>query len=180
MSHFFSRIAVILCVLALADCDYYAEDDHFFEESITSKRLKEIDVGEYKYLRDIYGGQWEQVCVLPPYYGVVIGLSDKKKEAFVDEKITQSGLVISEGNWHLVFFRNAHLDEYFDYVSFAISRGLNIQQINFSEKQTEDFKRVGFSPSYCADINQAAIFKFEHRWREEDVHTHITLGVIKQ
>ena len=174
MSRFFSRIAVILCVLALAGCDYF-----FVEESITSKRLKEIGVGEYKYLRDIHGGQWEKVCVVSPYSGGVI-LPDKEKEAFVDENITQSGLVISEVTWHLVFFRNAHFDEYFDYVSFRISRGLNIQQINFSEKQTEDFKRVGFSPSYCADINQAAIFKFEHRWREEDAHTHITLGVIDQ
>lgn len=179
MSHCFSRATVILCVLTLAGCDYSAEDDHFVEESIASKRLKEMGIGEYKYLRDIYGGEWEQVCVLPPYYGVVIGLSDEKKEAFIDEKIIQSGLVISEVTWHLVFFRKAHLDEYFDYVSFGI-RGLNIQQINFLEKQTEDFKRVGFSPSYCADINQATIFKFEHRWREEDAHTHITLGVIDQ
>ena len=179
MSRFFSRIVVILCVLALAGCGYYAEDAHFVEESIISKRLKEISVGEYEYLRDIYGGQWEQICVLPPYYGGVIGLSDEKKEAFIDEKIIQSGLVISEVTWHLVFFRNAPFDEYFDYVSFRI-RGLNIQQINFLEKQTEDFKRVGFSPSYCADINQATIFKFEHRWREEDAHTHITLGVIDQ
>ena len=180
MSHFFSRAAVILCVLALAGCDYYAEDVHLVEESITSKRLKEISVGEYKYLRDIYGGQWEQVCVLPPYYGIVIGLSDKKKEAFIDEKIVQSGLVISEVTWHLVFFRNAHLDEHFDYVSFGRSREPDIRHNNFSEKQTEDFKRVGFSPSYCADINQAAIFKSEYQWREEDVYTQVTLGVIKQ
>ena len=86
-------------MLALAGCDYYAEDTHFVEESITSKRLKEISVGKYKYLRDIHGGQWEKVCVLPPYYGVVIGLSDEKKEAFIDEKIIQSGLVISEVTW---------------------------------------------------------------------------------
>ena len=174
VSYFFSRIAVILCVLALAGCDYF-----FVEESITSKRLKEISVGEYKYLRDIHGGQWEKVCVLPPYYGGVIGLSDKKKEAFVDEKIVQFDLVISEGNWHLVFFRNAHLDEYFDYVSFRISRKLDIRHNNYLEKEMDDFKRVGFSPSYCADINQAAIFKFEQRWRE-DVYTNITLGVIDQ
>ena len=174
MSRFFSRATVILCVLALAGCDYF-----FVEESITSKRLKEIGVGEYKYLRDIHGGQWEQVCVLPPYYGGVIGLSDKKKEAFVDEKIVQFDLVISEGNWHLVFFRNAHLDEYFDYVSFRISRELDIRHNNYLEKEMDDFKRVGFSPSYCADINQAAIFKFEQRWRE-DVYTNITLGVIDQ
>lgn len=175
MSRFFSRAAVILCVLALAGCDYF-----FVEESITSKRLKEISVGEYKYLRDIHGGQWEQVCVLPPYYGGVIGLSDKKKEAFVDEKIVQFDLVISEGNWHLVFFRNAHLDEYFDYVSFGRSRELDIRHNNFLEKEMDDFKRVGFSSSYCAEINQAAIFKSEYRWREEDVRTKITLGVINQ
>ena len=178
MRHFFSRIAVILCVLALADCDYYAEDDHFVEESITRKRLKEIGVGEYKYLRDIYGGQWEQVCLLPSYYGVVIGLSDKKKEAFVDEKITQASLVISEVTWHLVFFRNAPFDEYFDYVSFGRSRELDIRHNNFLEEEMDNFKRVGFAPSYCADINQAAIFKSEYRWREGDARTHITLGVI--
>ena len=179
MSRFFSRIVVILCVLALAGCGYYAEDAHFVEESITSKRLKEISVGEYEYLRDIYGGQWEQICVLPPYYGGVIGLSDEKKEAFIDEKIIQSGLVISEVTWHLVFFRNAPFDEYFDYVSFGRSRELDIRHNNFLEKEMDDFKRVGFSPSYCADINQAAIFKSEYRWRE-DVYTSITLGVIKQ
>ena len=180
MSRFFSRVAVILCVLALVSCDYYAEDDHFFEESITSKRLKEIGVGEYKYLRDIHSGQWEQVCVLPPYYGVVIDLSDKKKEAFIDEKIIQSGLVISEVTWHLVFFRNAHFDEYFDYVSFKRIREPDIRHNNFLEEEMNNFKRVGFSPSYCADINQAAIFKFEYRWHEEDARTHITLGVIDQ
>ena len=174
MSRFFSRIAVILCVLALASCDYF-----FVEESITSKRLKEIGVGEYKYLRDIHGGQWEKVCVLPQYHAVVKGLSDKKKKEFIYKKMDQFDLVISEGDWHLVFFRNTHLDEYFDYVSFRTSRELDIQQINFSEKQTEDFKRVGFFPSYCADINQAAIFKSEFRWRE-DVYTNITLGVIDQ
>ena len=179
MSRFFSGKAVMLCVLTLIGCDYSAEDDFFIEESITSKRLKEMSVGEYKYLRDIHGGEWEQVCVIPPYYGVVIGLSDKKKEAFVDEKITQSGLVISEVTWHLVFFRNAHLDEYFDYVSFGI-RELNVKQINFSEEQMDDFRQFDFSPSYCADINQAAIFKFESRWREEDARIYITLGVIKQ
>ena len=44
----------------------------------------------------------------------------------------------------------------------------------------DDFKQVGFSPSYCAEINQAAIFKFEYRWREENVSIQVTLGVIKQ
>ena len=117
--------------------------------------------------------------MVPPYSSGVI-LPDKEKEAFVDEKITQFDLVISEVIWHLVFFRNAHFDEYFDYVSFRIIRGLNIQQINFLEKQMSDFKRISFFPSYCADINQAAIFKFEYRWREEDARTHITLGVINQ
>ena len=175
MSHFFSRAAVILCVLALAGCDYF-----FVEESITSKKLKEIGVGEYKYLRDVHGGQWEKACVLPPYHAVVKGLSDKKKKEFIYKKMDQFNLTISEVTWHLVFFRNAYLDEYFDYVSFGRSREPDIRHNNFSEKQTEDFKRIGFSPSYCADINQAAIFKSEYQWREEDVYTQVTLGVIKQ
>lgn len=179
MSRFFLRTTVILCVLTLAGCDYSTEDDHFAEESITRKRLKEMDVGEYKYLRDIYGGEWEQVCVVPPYSGGVI-LSDKKKQAFVNEKITQSGLVVSEVTWHLVFFRNAHLDEYFDYVSFKRIRKPDIRHNNFSEEQMDDFKRFGFFPSYCAEINQAAIFKSEDRWRDEDTYTQVTLGVINQ
>ena len=148
---------MILCILVLTGCDCF-----FVEESITSKRLKEMGIGEYKYLKDIYEEQWERVCVLPPYSGGVI-LSDKKKQAFVDEKIIQRSLVIDEGCWHFVFFRNAPFDEYFDYVSFGRSRELDIQEINFSEEQMDDFKRFGFSPSYCAEINQAAIFKFESR-----------------
>ena len=127
MSRFFSRKTVMLCVLVLAGCDYSTEDEHFVEESITSKRLKEMSVGEHKYLRDIYGGEWEQVCVLPPYYGVVIGLSDEKKEAFVNEKIIQSSLVIDEGCWHFVFFKDAPFDEYFDYVSFKRTRKPDIK-----------------------------------------------------
>ena len=169
----------MLYVLALTGCDYSAEDDHFVEESITSKRLKEMGIGEYKYLKDIYDGQWEKVCVLPPYSGGVI-LSDKKKEAFVDEKIIQSDLVIDEGCWHFVFFKDAPFDEYFDYVSFKRTRKPDIKHNNFPEEQMDYFKQFGFSPSNCAAIDQAAIFKAEYQWRDEDAYTQVTLGVINQ
>ena len=161
MSRFFSRIAVILCVLVLAGCDYSAEDAHFVEESITSKRLKEIGVGEYKYLRDIYGGQWERVCIWPPYTG------------FDSDISKQFNLTTGESHWHLVFSKNKE----FSPISFKRSRKLDVQQINFSQKQMDDFKQLNFFPAYCAEFNQATIFK---QWHEEDARTYITLGVIKQ
>ena len=59
----------------------------------------------------------------------VVGLSDKKKEAFIDKKIFWSvGLVVNEVLWHLLFFRNAHDDNYFDYVSFKRSDELVLIQ----------------------------------------------------
>ena len=180
MSKFFSRKILMLCVLALAGCDLMFIV-FFFEESAVSKKLKEIGFGEYKYLEEIYNGQWEKVCVLLPYYEGVIGLSDEKKKAFINEKITQSGLVVSEGLWHLLFFRNAHDDDYFDYISFRIRRELGIRQQhhNFSQKKIDDFNKAGFSPVYCAERNQAVMFKSKDKWREHTL-IYITLGVIDQ
>ena len=171
----------MLCVLALAGCDLMFIV-FFFEESAVSKKLKEIGVGEYKYLEEIYNGQWEKVCVLLPYYEGVIGLSDEKKKAFINEKITQSGLVVSEALWHLLFFRNAHDDEYFDYISFR-ELGIRQQHHNFSQKHIDDFKQSGFSPAYCAERNQAAMFKSKDEWRKDtyvEIYMEITLGVIDQ
>ena len=180
MSKFFSRKILMLCVLALAGCDLMFIV-FFFEESAVSKKLKEIGVGEYKYLEEIYNGQWEKVCVLLPYYEGVIGLSDKEKEAFIDKKIAQSGLVVSEALWHLLFFRNAHDDDYFDYISFIAGEELDAMQQhhNFSQKKIDDFNKAGFSPAYCAERNQAVMFKSKDKWKG---HTfiYITLGVIDQ
>ncbi len=181
---FFKKILMLLCVLALAGCDVFDVflDTFFFEESVTSKRLKEeIGIGEYKYLEEIYNERWEKACILLPYYEGVIGLSDEKKEAFIHEKIDQSGLMIHEGNWHLLFFRNAHDDDYFDYISFRRSQELGIiqQQHNFSQKQIDDFKQAGFSPAYCAERNQAVMFKTKDKWHEY-TYIEITLGVIDQ
>ena len=164
MSRFFSRKAVMLCVLALTGCDYSAEDDHFVEESITSKRLKEMGIGEYKYLKEIYEGQWERVCIRAPY------------TSFGSDISKQFNLNTGESHWHFVFSK----DNEFYPISFERSRKLDVKQINFVQKQMDDFKKLSFSPVYCASFNQAAIFKYEERWREEDVRTYITLGVIKQ
>ena len=179
-------------MLTLAGCyvffviffgDY--SDDFFFEESVTSKRLKEeVGIGEYKYLEEIYNGRWEKVCVLLSYYAGIYydgftGLPNKKKEAFIEEKIAQSDLIIDEGYWYLLFFRNAHDDDYFDYISFRGSQELNLRQQphNFSQKQIDDFKQAGFSPAYCAERDQAVMFKTKKKWHEYTL-IQITLGVI--
>ena len=117
--------------------------------------------------------------MLIPYQEWVVGLSDKKKKAFIDKKMFWSfGLVVNEVLWHLLFFRNAHDDNYFDYVSFKTSQ-LDIRQQNnsFSQKLIDDFKQAGFSPAYCAERDQAVMFKTEGKWGEE-THIDITLGVI--
>ena len=50
---------MLLCTLFLAGCDYFFAEENIAntEESITSKRLKAMGIGEYKYLKDIYDGQ---------------------------------------------------------------------------------------------------------------------------
>ena len=189
---FFKKILILLCVLTLAGCSVFFVlffgiflDDFFFEESVTSKRLKEeVGIGEYKYLEEIYNGRWEKVCVLITsfweiYYGGFTGSPNKKKEAFIKEKIAQYDLTTSGGDWHLLFFRNAHDDDYFDYISFRSSQELAIRQQphNFSQKLIDDFKQAGFSPTHCAERDQAVMFKTKEKWNEYTL-IEITLGVI--
>ena len=55
----------MLCMLALSGCSVcqILYVNFFFEESVTSKKLKEMGSGEYKYLKDIYNEQWQKfVC----------------------------------------------------------------------------------------------------------------------
>ena len=152
----------------------------FFRESATSKQLREMDIGEYKYLQEIYNGQWQQVCIILPYSSHLSHLPDKQKQALINEKLAWSGMVGSEGLWHLVFFRNAHDDEYLDYITFRM-RDLRIRQYshNSSQEHINYFKRAGFSPAYCAERSQAAMFKSKSKWREY-TSVNITLGVISQ
>lgn len=166
VSHFFSRKTVILCMLVLAGCDCFFAEENITdtEESITSQRLKEMGVGEYKYLKEIYDGQWERVCIWPPYTG------------FGSDISKQFNLNTGESHWHLVFSK----DNEFYPISFERSRKLDVKQKNFFQKQMDDFKKLSFSPIRCASFNRAAIFKFEDQRPEEDARTYIALGVMKQ
>ena len=166
-------------VLLLTFCHDSIYIMFIFRESATSKQLREMDVGEYKYLQEIYNGQWQQVCVVPPYSSHLSHLPDKQKQALINEKLAWSGMVGSEGLWHLVFFRNAHDDEYLDYITFRM-RDLSIRQLqNFSQQRINYFKRAGFSPAYCAERSQAAMLKSKSKWKEY-TSVNITLGVISQ
>ena len=169
-----------MLVLLLTFCHDSIYIMFIFRESATSKELREMDIGEYKYLQEIYNGQWQQVCVILPYSSHLSHLPDKQKQALINEKLAWSGMVGSEGLWHLVFFRNAHDDEYLDYITFRM-RDLKIRQHphNFSQEHINYFKRAGFSPAYCAERSQAAMLKSKSKWREY-TSVNITLGVISQ
>ena len=170
-------VFLVMFLVMFAGCDgMYIM--FFFRESATSKQLREMDVGEYKYLQEIYNGQWQQVCVILPYSSLLSRLPDKQKEALINEKLAWPGVIGSEGLWHLVFFRNAHDDEYLDHITFRM-RDLSIRQHphNFSQEHINYFKQAGFSPEYCAERSQAAMFKSKSKWREY-TSVNITLGVI--
>ena len=172
------NVLVILVMFAGCDGIYIM---FFFQESATSKELREMDIGEYKYLQEIYNGQWQQVCVILPYSSHLSHLPDKQKQALINEKLAWSGVIGGEGLWHLVFFRNAHDDEYLDYITFRM-RDLSISQHhpqNFSQQHINYFKQAGFSPEYCAERSQAAMLKSKSKWREY-TSVEITLGVINQ
>lgn len=167
-------------VLLLTFCHDSIYIMFIFRESATSKQLREMDIGEYKYLQEIYNGQWQQVCVILPYSSHLSRLPDKQKQALINEKLAWPGVIGSEGLWHLVFFRNAHDDEYLDYITFRM-RDLRIRQYphNSSQEHINYFKQAGFSPAYCAERNQAVMFKYENQW-QGDTYMYITLGVINQ
>ena len=181
MSKLFSTKILMLCMLALAGCDSICGMmyvNFFFEESVTSKKLKEMEPGEYKYLKAIYNEPWQKVCVRFPYSTVIGDSSIKYKEPCFNKKTGRFRMIIGEGLWHLVFFRNAQDDKHFDYISFKV-RDINIIRGTGSQRIIDSFKKADFSPAYCAERNQAVMFKYENQW-QGDTYMYITLGVINQ
>ena len=166
-------------VLLLTFCQDIIYIMFIYRESAVSKQLREMDIGEYKYLQEIHNGQWQQVCVVPPYSSHLSHLPDKQKQALINEKLTWPSLIGSEGLWHLVFFRNAHDDEYLDYITFSMGDLSLSQYQKFSQQRIKYFKRAGFSPAYCAERSQAAMLKSKSKWKEY-TSVNITLGVISQ
>ena len=180
MSKLFSKTILMLCMLALSGCSVcqMLYVNFFFEESVTSKKLKEMDPGEYKYLKDIYNEQWQKVCVRLPYSTPIGGPSINFKEPCFNKKTGRFRLMIGEGLWHLKFFRNAHDDKHFDYISFK-TRDIDIIHEPAGQEIIDSFKQAGFSPAHCAERDQAVMFRFGKKWQGRD-YMYITLGVINQ
>ena len=180
MSKLFSKTILMLCMLTLSGCSVcqMLYVNFFFEESVTSKKLKEMDPGEYKYLKDIYNEQWQKVCVRLPYSTVIGGPSINFKGPCFNKKTGRFRLMIGEGLWHLKFFRNAHDEKHFDYISFK-TRDINIFHETGRQEIIDSFKQAGFSPAYCAERDQAVMFRSGNRRQGHD-YMYITLGVINQ
>ena len=181
MSKLFSTKILMLGMLALAGCDSICGAmyvNFFFEESVTSKKLKEMEHGEYKYLKDIYNEPWQKVCVRFPYSTVIGDSSIKYKEPCFNIKTGRFRMIIGEGLWHLTFFKNAQDDKHFDFISFKV-RDIDVIHEPGSQRIIDGLKQAGFSPAYCAERNQAVMFKYENQW-QGDTYMYITLGVINQ
>ena len=89
MSKLISTKILMLGMLALVGCDSICGMmyvNFFFEESVTSKKLKEMEPGEYKNLKDIYNEPWQKVCVRFPYSMVIGDSSIKYKEPCFNKK----------------------------------------------------------------------------------------------
>ena len=158
---------------SLFGCDILFED----KSPIYIKMKNNIKINELKKISEIIEGEWENICIMRPYHGFISGLDEKKME-IINKKISQSDLIIDEGHWHFVLSK----DEQFHVISFKRNRKLDVEQINFSQKQINYFKKINFSPEFCPSFNQAAIFKFQRSdtIQPEHIRIYITLGAIVQ
>jgi len=161
-----SKIAFVLCLtFSLNGCELSSDSNSI----IDINHIKNMKVGELVKLRNITQGDWDIVCVLPPYSG---GMSDSEDERInrLGRKIPELNLSISEGDWHLLFEKEGIVIAN----SFKTSK-LDIKQKGFDAIEQKLLNIYSFAPRYCTEFSQAIIFKFkEHDWN------YIVLGEIQE
>lgn len=155
-------------LLILTGCDYFSE------ESIVQKKLKEIDVGKYKYLKEIYDQQWNEICVLVPYQGGV-SPKDSINSEFYNKKIYETDIANDHNDayWYLIYKK----EDGFSYEKLARANYLDIEQRIFSDDIKNVFEGENFKPRGCVSFKSGAFFKFEVT-HKENTRTYITLGEI--
>ena len=97
---------------------------------------------------------------------------DKDKAKIINRKIYQESLIVDEGHWNADHYWHFILSKEEDFKTFSFnrrlfsfSRGLAVQQKNFSQKQTDDFRKLNFhAVGSCPAFNQATIFKSQRRY----------------
>lgn len=161
------RVIFLLCLLfLLPSCGTNSDDNSL----VDVRYIRNMKVGELVKLRDITKGDWDVVCVLPPYSG---GISDPEDERInrLGRKIPELNLSISEGSWHLLFEKEGIVAAN----SFEARSVLDIRQKGFDAIVQKLLNIYSFTPRYCTEFSQAIIFRFkEHDWN------YIVLGEIKE
>lgn len=138
----------------------------YFEQYPSLKKIENIEINEFLYLKDIYPEKWDTVCVLTPYQGGVT-IKETNHFKFFNQKIAFEKIKGEEGIWYLLFKKNKS----FYYESFIRKKERDIQQRNFSEDVLLRMTLINFTPKKCVKFNQAIIFKFKINER-----IYLTLG----
>ena len=165
MARIIKIIVFISITLSLCSCDFiFGEKSELEKEKIAlEEKLRNIGINELKKVSDLIEGEWDMICISPPYHG------------FGSDPEDGLDLTIDEAHWHFILYREGKAPKAF---SFKVNKKLDVQQINFAQKQTDDFRKLNFHPGYCVAFNQAAIFKFQRRSTPKHIRTCITLGAI--
>ena len=165
MAKLIKIIFFISMTLSLCSCDFiFGEKSELEKEKIAlEEKLRNIGINELKKVSDLIEGEWDMICIWPPYHGFGSDLKDKLD------------LTIDEAHWHFILYREGKAPK-----AFSFNRRIDVQQINFTQKQTDDFRKLNFHPGSCPAFNQATIFKSQMRYptEPERIYIHITLGVI--
>lgn len=165
-----SRFIIFISIsFSLLSCDIFLEHKNSLYE-----KIDDIKLNSFKKVSEIIEGEWEYICILRPYHGGISGL-DERKTDIINNKISQSDLIIDEGSWHFILSK----DEKFHAISSRRSR-IDVQQINFSQKQISYFKKINFSTEYCPDFNEAAIFKFQKNEKNGTIYRTILRTILRR
>ena len=172
MARIIKIIVFISTTLSLCSCDFiFGEKSELEKEKIAlEEKLRNIGINELKKVSDLIEGEWDMICISPPYIS-------PPYDDFGSDPKDELDLTIDEAHWHFVLYREGKALK-----AFSFNLRIDVQQINFAQKQTDDFRKLNFHPGYCPAFNQAAIFKSQRRYPidPERIYTYITLGVINQ
>jgi hypothetical protein len=118
--------------------------------------IKNMKVGELVKLRDITQSDWNIVCLLTPYSGGVIDSEDERIHR-MDRRIPELNLTISEAGWHLIFEKEGVVAA--SSIQPTSKTEMHLIDTNFTTEIMEELSKQSFIPEFCAEFDQAALYK---------------------
>ena len=164
-------LMMLLTMLYGCDRDYYNRHPLY-------PKLLDMALNQPTKVDTLIDGEWEYVCLLPPYYGDVFRLENKVQSLRIERYISENDIPTWDGHWHLAFSNSEDLD----FITFNRKNELDVKQRNFNKELIQNFTIKNFSPNACVFFHEAVFFKFI-KTHQHDGKTYnrvyLTLGELK-